>query len=78
MGAIDFARAPVHRSAEADADGCDFLARQHLRNRPLDLTPDTFGALGSLHHEPSPRADDARRVAEDELQLGAANFNAEQ
>ena len=78
MGAIDLTLPPVRRSAEADADGFDFPIRHQLGNRPLDLAPDTFSAVGGRHREPAPRVNLAGRVTEDELQFGAADFNAEQ
>jgi len=41
-------------------------------------SPNAFRTAGSLHHEPPPRVDDTRCVTENQLQLGPADFNAEQ
>jgi len=78
MRPIDFSRPPIHRPAETDTDNNNLLTRHQLRNRPLDLLPDPCRPVGGFYHESAARVDDARCVAEDELQFGTANFNAEQ
>ena len=69
-------RAPQLRPTEANTDGFDFSARSQLGNRPLDLATNSPGTMGSLYHEPAAGVNVAVRVAKDELQLGAADFNA--
>src|SRR5262249_58192850 len=76
MRAGDTTGLPVHRSAEADTDGRGFPRGEERGQRCFDLRADARGSLGRLDGEPQAFEDSRRSIARDDLQFGAAYFDA--
>ena len=69
----------VDGPAEAEADGFDVVLADQRRGDLLDLPADAFGPVGRADVGPLERRQrSAFRGADAELQLGAADFNAEE
>src|SRR5262245_59187455 len=75
-------RRVIDRSAEADADAADVLARdprggEQSRHGPLDLPADALPTGPDIDRAAPPPAQPAVVGADAELQLGAADLDAE-
>ncbi len=77
MRAANLSGAPIHRSAETDAGGHGFGGRHDLFEGGFQLTADAGGALGGINGEAVALEDVSGGIAHDDLQLGAADFDAE-
>ena len=78
MGTTDFASLPIHRPAEAGADGARRMRRDQFRQCGLDLPPDTLTAFARRDGESAALHDVRRRVTDHQLQFGAADFNSKE
>ena len=76
--AADYPRANVHRAAVADAHGGDFVRAENVRQPGLNLRANARAAARRVHLEAPAVRDLTRRVAHEELQLGAADFDGEE
>ena len=74
--AADLARFPIHRPAKAHTDCLDWPKAHQLGQAPPNLAANPFSAGGGLDLELAPLDDLPRLVAQDQLELGAADFDA--
>ena len=78
MGAADFPRAPVHRSAVAHAHRRDLVRVENVRECGFNLRANARAATRRVHVEAPALKNLRGLVAHEELQLGAADFDGEE
>lgn len=78
MRATDFSDPPINRPAEADTDGANIFARGQLRNRRPNLLANARAAARLVHSATFAAKDFPVRIAKDQLQLRAADFDAKE
>ena len=75
--AADLARRPIHGPSVADTDGAPLEFRLEPPDRGLDLPANPLSPEGSIHRQLLAVHDAAVAGSRDQLQLAAADFNAE-
>ena len=77
MRAGDASGLPIHRPAKADARGRDLPTHRQFRQGRRDLRANAWSAPRAIHGQTTALEDVCGLIADDELQFGAADFQAE-
>ena len=78
MGATNFSNSPIHRPAETDTNRADGFTGRKFRNGGANLLPNARATARLIHIATFAAQNLPIGIAENQLQLRAADFNAKE